>query len=186
MRFLHLRESGLSWKALREKLQGNRKRALAALFCVLALALLAASEWLPKRTETAQDPQLAAQQYASALEERLETLLSSIDGAGRTQVLVTLRSGEETVWARNEKADSTDDAQQTRAQSERTYVLVRSGSAETGLPLKIVSPQVSGVAVVCEGAADPQVRQNITQTLTSALGIGAGHVSVVPMQTERK
>lgn len=151
---------------------------------MLALVFLALSEWVPKHSEKTPETQ-DAQLFAEALETRLEDLLSSIDGAGKTKVLVTLRTGEETVWARSEKSDRSDDAQQTRVQSERDYILVRTGSAESGLPLKTVSPQVLGVAVVCEGAADPQVRQNVTQTLMAALGIGAGHISVVQMQSER-
>ena len=117
------------------------------------------------------------------LESRLAQLIRTIDGAGKTQVLVTLRTGEETVWARNDSMDS--EAEPSRTQSEQTYVLVRSGSDETGLQLKTITPTVQGVAVVCEGADDPQVQQRITQTVTAVLGIGAGHVSVVKMETER-
>lgn len=182
---MHLRASGLSWKALRAKLRGHEKQALIVLLCALALTFLALSEWLPRDAGQDAQVQTDTRQYAESLEARLSSLLSRIDGAGRTQVLVTLRSGEETVWARNEKSDSTDDADQSRVQCEREYILVRTGSTETGLPLRTVTPQILGVAVVCEGASDPQVRQNITQTLTAALGIGAGHISVVQMTSER-
>ncbi len=183
MRFLHLRENGLSWKPLLQKLRGDKKRAAVLLLCALALVLLVLSEWTGTRTktETAQQSQPVA--YAKQLETRLAQLIRSIEGAGKTQVLVTLRTGEETVWARNDTMESEADA--SRMQSEQTYVLVRAGSDETGLQLKTITPAVQGVAVVCEGADDPQVQQRITQTVTAALGIGAGHVSVVKMQTER-
>lgn len=145
--------------------------------------LLALSEWTGTRpkTETAQPAQPEA--YAKQMETRLTELIRSIDGAGKTQVLVTLRSGEETVWARNDTMEH--EADTSRLRSEQTYVLVRAGSDETGLRLKTITPGVQGVAVVCEGADDPQVQQRITQTVTAALGIGAAHVSVVKMQTER-
>lgn len=185
MKFMHLREKHPSWKKILDLLRGSKKRTAAILLCVLALVLLAASEWTGTRTSRSEPAQTQPDVYAKALENRLETLLSSIDGAGKTQVLVTLRTGEETVWAQNDKMDSQTDEGQTRVQSEQEYVLVRAGSDETGLRLKTIVPQVLGVAVVCEGAADPQVRQNITQTLTAALGIGAGHVSVVQMESER-
>ena len=151
--------------------------------CALALVLLVLSEWTGTRTKAEPTIQTQPQAYAKQLETRLAELIRSIDGAGRTQVLVTLRSGEETVWARNDRMDS--EADPTRVQSEQTYVLVRSGSDETGLQLKTITPTVQGVAVVCEGADDPQVQQRITQTVTAALGIGAAHVSVVKMETER-
>ena len=183
MRFLHLRENGPLWKPLLEKLRADKKRAVILLLCVSALILLVLSEWTQPRTktETAQPVQPTA--YAKQLETRLAELIRAVEGAGKTQVLVTLRTGEETVWARNDTMDSEADA--SRMRSEQTYVLVRSGSDETGLLLKTITPIVQGVAVVCEGADDPQVQQRITQTVTAALGIGAGHVSVVKMQTER-
>ncbi len=164
------------------KLRADKKRAAVLILCALSLVLLVLSEWtLPRaKTETAQPAQ---QTYAKQLEERLSKLIRAIEGAGRTQVLVTLRSGEETVWARNDSMDSEADA--SRVRSEQDYVLVRSGSDETGLQLKTITPTVQGVAVVCEGADDPQVQQRITQTVTAALGIGAAHVSVVKMETER-
>lgn len=180
---MHLRENSLPWKELLGKLWTNKKRAAVLLLCALSLVLLVLSEWTQPRAkaDTAQSAQPLA--YAKQMETRLAELIRSIEGAGKTQVLVTLHTGEETVWARNDTMDS--EADPSRVRSEQTYVLVRTGSDETGLQLKTITPAVQGVAVVCEGADDPQVQQRITQTVTAALGIGAGHVSVVKMQTER-
>ncbi|MBQ7541591.1 MAG: stage III sporulation protein AG [Clostridia bacterium] len=186
MKYLHLPENGPSWKTLLEKLRGSKKRTAAVILCVLALALLAASEFTGSRKAPTESTQTQADAYAKTLETRLAALLSSIDGAGKTQVLVTLRTGAETVWAQNDKMDTQTDESESRVQSEQEYVLVRTGGDESGLPLKTRTPQILGVAVVCEGATDPQVRQRITQTLTAALGIGASHVSVVQMESERK
>ena len=184
MRFLHKPAKNLSWKQIRERLLANKKRTLAVLCCLLALLLLALSE-LPVRRKTAQTEAPSDAQYAQTLEARLTALIEQIDGAGKTQVLVTLRTGTQTVWARNDKSDSDQGESQSRVQTEQNYVLVRNGSGENGLVLNTRTPQVLGVAVVCAGAGDPLVRQNITQTVTSVLGIGASHVSVVKMETER-
>ncbi len=171
------------WKPFLEKLRADKKRAAVLLLCLLALVLLALSEGVRPRAKDETAQALQPEVYAKQLEARLAELIRSVEGAGKTQVLVTLHTGEETVWARNDTMDSETDA--SRLRSEQTYVLVRSGSDETGLVLKTITPTVQGVAVVCEGADDPQVHQRITQTVTAALGIGAGHVSVVKMQTER-
>lgn len=181
---MRLRENGLSWKQLLGKLRANKKRAAALLLCVTALLFLLLSEWTGSRAKPETTRTAVPAEYAQQLETRLAALIRSIEGAGKTQVLVTLRTGEETVWARDDRMDS--EADTSRVQSEQSYVLVRSGSDETGLQLKTITPTVQGVAVVCEGADDPQVQHRITQTVTAALGIGAGHVSVVKMQTERK
>lgn len=164
-----------------EKAATNKKRAALVTLCVLATVFLVLSEWTAdKKTET-ETPQASETDYASQLEEKLSALLSSVDGAGKTRVLITLRSGAETVFARDDRLDT----EPSRTQSEQTYVTLRDGSRDTGLKLKTITPQILGVAVVCEGADDPQVRQAVTQTVTAALGIGASHVSVVKMRSER-
>ena len=159
---------------LLRRVTANKKKAAICILCLFAAALLVLSEWTGNAKEKT-PPAQTAETYARTLETRLEELIASIEGAGKTQVLVTLRSGEETVFARDDRFE----AEEGRTQSEQTYVTVRSGSDETGLPLKTVTPQILGVAIVCEGADDPNVRQAITQTVTAALGVGASHVSVV-------
>ena len=180
MKLMHLREKLPLWKMRLEQLGSGKKRALLVLLCVAAMLLLVLSEWTTQRKPTSESAQET--DYAAVLEQKLSTMIRRIDGAGETQVLITLKNGSETVWARNDKNDMDGE----RVQSEQTYVLVRSGSDETGLRLKTVSPQVLGVAVVCEGADEPQVRQAILDTVTAALDIGVTHVSVVRMQSERK
>lgn len=157
------------------RLTADKKKAAVLILCLLAAVLLVLSEWTDGTTKKEQTAQPAAADYARELETRLERLIASIDGAGKTQVLIVLRSGEETVYARDDRLDSGEG----RTQSEQTYVTVRDGTQEGGLPLKTVSPQVCGVAIVCEGADNPAVRQAVTQTVTAALGVGASHVSVV-------
>ena len=159
----------------------NKKKAAIGLLCLLAVFFLVLSEWTKDTEQKEAAPQTESEDYAAQLEEKLGALLSSIDGAGKTKVLITLRSGAETVFARDDRLD----VEEGHTQSEQTYVTLRDGSSDAGLPLKTVSPQILGVAVVCEGADTPQVRQSITQTVTAALGIGASHVSVVKMQSER-
>lgn len=180
MKSMRLQEKIPLWKARLEQLGSGKKRSLLILACVAALLLLVLSEWTTGRTKPT-SAQTQQADYAAELEAKLSSMLGAIDGAGETKVLVTLKNGSETVWARNDKTDTDS----THTLSEQEYVLVRSGSDETGLPLKTVTPQVLGVAVVCEGADAPEVRQAIINTVTAALDIGVTHVSVVRMQSER-
>lgn len=165
------------------RLTADKKKAAVLILCGLALVLLALSELAPTGDKTArtQETAVSDEAYAQALETRLTHLLEAVDGAGRTQVLITLRSGAETVFARDDRLDAAPE----HTQSEQSYVTLRDGSRDTGLALKTVSPQILGVAVVCDGANDPAVRQAVTQTVTAALGVGASRVSVVKMQAER-
>ena len=71
------------------------------------MLLLLASEFihLPKKQE-AETPSENIQteySYAEDLEKRLTNIVSSISGAGKTKVMVTLENGVESVYAADEK-----------------------------------------------------------------------------------
>lgn len=183
---MRLREKDLSWNRIRAVLTADKKKAAIVLLCLAAILLLLLSECVggAEKTPEPQQPQDTGQ-YGEALEEELSSIISCIEGAGKTQVMITLRSSAETVYARNGKVQKQEESDRTQSDEEQSYVLLRSGSEEKGLELRTNTPQIQGVAVVCEGAENPQVRQNITDTVTATLGVGASHVSVVKMQSER-
>ena len=99
-----------------------------------------------------------------SLEQRLEVLLSEIEGVSSPKVMVTLDSTAETVYARDEVPDR-----------ESSVVLVGS-SAKTALKESVVLPKVRGAAVVCDGAADPTIREKVVNTVAGVLGIGTSRI----------
>lgn len=86
------------FRALLEK--QNRTR-LAVVLGGAAMLLLLLSELLPATPPA--EPSTASASQASAYREQLEAqlqdLIGQIDGAGATTVMVTLETGEETVYA---------------------------------------------------------------------------------------
>ena len=107
-------------------LQSSKNRtSLAVAVGVLAMLLLLLSELLPgdsaqkMAVSTAQTT--AVSQYQAQLEQQLEGLISQLQGAGRTTVMVTLTTGEETIYA--------VDTQTGDLQQQETHVLLQDGSA---------------------------------------------------------
>ena len=87
-------------------LQNNKNRtALAVTVGVMAMLLLLLSELLPsgntQKTAASTVRTAAVSQYQTQLEQQLEELISQLQGAGRTTVMVTLTTGEETIYARS-------------------------------------------------------------------------------------
>ena len=85
-------------------LQNNKNRtALAVTVGVMAMLLLLLSELLPsgntQKTAASTVRTAAVSQYQTQLEQQLEELISQLQGAGRTTVMVTLTTGEETIYA---------------------------------------------------------------------------------------
>lgn len=165
------------WTAIFSKLFSNDKKAVNLLIIagVAGMLLLAVSEWLPAKS-TAAPAQAQADttvaQYEQQLETRLATLLGQVDGAGKVQVMVTLATKEETVYAQDTRTDENSTQQE--------HVLVNSGDTPA-LVETVDMPQIQGVAVVCEGGANPAVESRITQVVDVLTGVGASHISVTQM-----
>ena len=47
------------------------------------------------------------------------------------------------------------------------------------MKIKSVYPEIKGVAVVCEGASDPVVREQIVSVITALFDISSKNISVV-------
>ena len=133
------------------------------------MLLLLLSELLPAKAEPAAAstaPQEAAA-YQNSLEDRLETLISQMDGAGKTTVMLTLETGEETIYAL--------DTQSGQMQEQQTHVLLEDGSA---LAETVYQPQVRGVAVLCDGGGDVRVAARITEMVGALLDLPANRICV--------
>ncbi|MCL2300790.1 MAG: hypothetical protein FWC27_11680 [Firmicutes bacterium] len=123
--------------------------------------------------------------YERQLEERLCGIVSAIAGAGEARVMLTLDCGSEPVYAVQGKTDSkhsvSEGGSEESLNANKEYVIVGSGAGEQGLVLKMVEPQVRGVAVICRGGDDLIVRQAIVEAVTAVLGVGSNKVSVARM-----
>lgn len=148
-------------------LQSSKGRtSLAVAVGVLAMLLLLLSELLPGG-DTQKAAASTVSQYQTQLEQQLEGLISQLQGAGRTTVMVTLTTGEETVYA--------VDTQTGELQQQETHVLLQDGSA---LAETTYLPQVCGVAVLCEGGGDVRIAARITELLHSLLDLPTNRICV--------
>lgn len=142
---------------------------LAVLIGGAAMLLLLLSELMPTGTKSAAAstaPQETAA-YQTQLENRLETLIAQMDGAGKTTVMLTLETGEETIYAL--------DTQSGQMQEQQTHVLLEDGSA---LAETIYQPQIRGVAVLCDGGGDVRVAARITEMVGALLDLPSNRICV--------
>ena len=128
--------------------------------------------------------------YKNDIENQLEKILSSVKGAGNVSVMVTLESGQETVYVQQEKSvkdqsniSSDKSAQQTTKDSyENEVVMIEENNQKQALVEKILEPVVQGVVVVCSGADDISVVSDITNAVCIALNITSNRVCVIKMK----
>ncbi len=166
-------------KKLFSRVKADKRVALIVVAGVLGIIFLTLSELMPDKTENSKSEAADAgtqtvSEYEKNLEERLSSLISEIDGAGKTSVMLTLDCGDENIYASRDKLSETS--------SEKEYVLIENDGNQTGLLLKVTQPEVRGVAVVCEGADSSEVRQEITGLITAVLGVSTNRVNIAKMK----
>lgn len=101
------------------------------------------------------------------LEERLETLLGQIEGAGQVHVLLTEESGRETVFQTN---------------GEDTVLVETAERSESGLVRQTLEPTYRGAVILCQGADRPSVKLAIVEAVACVTGLGADAISVLKMK----
>lgn len=107
-----------------------------------------------------------------AFEEKLERILSRIEGAGETRVVLTLDGGSRQVLARDQERDG-------EGGGSNTVVTVGRGSGQQEVvPLQTVAPEFRGALVVCPGGGDAATRLKIIQSVSALTGLGADRISV--------
>ena len=192
----------MDWKAMKSKLNlksGKNKwlvmLAVGLIFLILAFPfgsekkedLEESSDSVSlqrEETETA----AAAVSYERFLEQRLEDILSHVDGVGQVEVMIVLKSSEEKVW-RVDRDNSYSITQETdqnggsrrvesQAVTENTILSGQTGKEEP-LLAKEMKPEISGVIISAEGGKSPQVQAEISAAVEALFDVPSHKIKVL-------
>ena len=154
---------------LKDLVQKENRARLAVLLGAAAMLLLLLSELFTPSEKPAAGSAAPADEsaYRQQLEQQLSDLITQVEGAGRTTVVITLESGEETIYALDTLSGQT--------QQQQTHVLLDDGTA---LAQTVCTPRVCGVAVVCEGGGDVRVAVRITELVGALLDVPSNRICV--------
>lgn len=173
-------------KKLSESSRLSKKKLLAVSLLMTGAVSLIFSE-ITKSETVAQDVpstslSYSSDEYITDLEKRLESIISSVDGAGETKVMITLESGSEEIYLHDyDYGENIDPSGKNIIERKDEYVIVDGDSGEKGIVVKIAEPKIRGVAVVCKGGNLPSVQARITEIVTALLDISSTGVSVAGM-----
>ena len=169
-----------------EKTKLNPKLLLVAVLLVTGIAALMLSELTSKEepvsapVETSESTDVY--EYEKRLEDRLVSIISAIEGAGETRVMVTVESGNEDVYLNNsDYGENIEPNGENSYEKKDEYVIVDGSSGQGGIVIRRAEPRVRGVAVVCKGAGSERVRAQIIEAVTALLDISSARVSVAKM-----
>ena len=131
---------------------------------------------------------ISLEQRREKLEKNLENIISGIQGAGDSKVLVTLETGTETVYAteernNNEASEDKSSGEITRKKesndTEKRFITVKdSEGTEHALAITEIEPKIKGVVIICPGGDDMLVKKRIVEATTTAFNIKSTQVCV--------
>ena len=163
----------------------NTDKKLKALICLglAGVLIIVISEYIPsddKKSETV-NVDYTYEEYVSSLEDKTEKLISEIDGAGRCSVMITLKNSNESVFAKNSEETSSDSSYSKNSE----YVLYDGQGGDSPILIKQYFPEVQGVAIVCDGADNTVVRENIINSVSSLFSVPVSRITVSKISNSR-
>ena len=148
-----------------------------------------------KQLATANNNQtLASSQYNNtesiSLEEKLEEILSKIEGVGSVKVFINYSESSETVamYNENSKKSTTEETDKTggtrkveQTDSQKEVIYQEQNGTKTPIVQKTVEPKIEGAIITAKGAGDINVKTNIIQAVEAATGLATHKIQVFTM-----
>ncbi len=127
--------------------------------------------------------------YEICLQQRLEKILSCVEGAGRVEVMMTFQDSGEKILNKDISQSSDtlteqDSAGGSRSSQENSYqenTILSGDSYSSGIPYVIQekTPCVEGILVVSDGGDSPVVVEKITDALSALFQLSPHKIKVL-------
>ncbi|MBQ1437539.1 MAG: hypothetical protein II125_03515 [Ruminococcus sp.] len=137
---------------LKKLFEGERAKRLIIIAGLAGLGLILASSLVDFSPSEPKGEEFSVTTYSTQIESDLQAVVSQIEGAGETKVLLTMENSVE-------------------------YVYLKDSTTKT----KEIQPHIRGVLVVCEGGDDPVAVERITTAVTKALDISTAKVCITKL-----
>ena len=138
--------------ALKNLFEGEMAKRLIIIAGLAGLGLILASSLVDFSPSEPKGEEFSVTTYSTQIESDLQAVVSQIEGAGETKVLLTMENSVE-------------------------YVYLKDSTTKT----KEIQPHIRGVLVVCEGGDDPVAVERITTAVTKALDISTAKVCITKL-----
>ena len=125
------------------------------------------------------------------LEEKLENILTKLNGVGKVNVLITYSESNQVIAMYNENSKESTTEEEDTSGGKRTIQEVdkRKDIAykeENGnkIPVteKIIMAKIEGAVIIAEGAKDASVKTNIVQAVEAVTGLATHKIQVFEMK----
>lgn len=181
-------------KTIKEAFLRNIKKdkaVMAILFlgiCGIMLVYLSTvfhSDADKEKTDSKMEERGISENYGRELEDRLEKVIKAITGEDDPVVMLTLENNGRHIYASDEKRNTQSDtggASEERQNSEEKQtdhiILKDANGTQHALTVTEIQPKVKGVVVVSRYAANPAIREKLTEAVCTVLDVSFAKVCV--------
>ena len=139
---------------VKKMFDSDKIRRIIIIAGIVGIALIFLSSYIDfgSFANQKEEEEFSVTTYSTEIQSDLQSVISKIEGAGQTQVLLTMENSVE-------------------------YVYLDNSTTET----KEIEPVIRGVLVVCEGGDDPVVIERVTEAVTKALDISTAKVCITKL-----
>jgi len=156
---------------------------IAVVLGAAGMLMILLSEFVPDSKEKpekaiSQTETTDSDDFKKRTELELKELLEHIDGVGECEVMISIESGTEYVYAENISRFSEDNADRRSEKLDEDIVITENGGTRQPLVRKIIDPQIGGVVIVCDGGGNISINERVQKAVSTALNISSTRVCV--------
>lgn len=134
---------------------------------------------IPQKEKTILQEPVMETAPENTLQEELSRILSQVEGAGKVEVLLTLKQGEEILYQTDEQRSRSETNQ---SQDRQTVLVDAEDRQKTGLIRQINPPVFQGAIILSQGAASAEIRLALTDAVVGATGLPYSSITVLKMK----
>jgi len=130
--------------------------------------------------------------YTEYLEAKLEAVLKTMEGAGNTKVMITLKSSAETIVEKDSptrrvsstEVDAAGGSRNTSDMDTGQETIFYTNAAGRQVPYvrKTIKPVIEGVLVATQGGNNEIIIRNITDAIVALFGVDEHKIKIVKMK----
>lgn len=167
----------MEWDSVKRKVNALfKKYKYAFLILLVGLVLMAIPSGRKEKEEVYTETKV---ETVPSVEERIESILSKIDGAGDVEVLLSQAKGERILYQTDMDESVSENGTTNRVS---TVLVTDTQRNENGLIVQVEPPVYLGAIVVSKGADNPSVKLAIVEAVSKITGLGANQITVLKMK----
>ena len=129
--------------------------------------------------EVSESETYTVEEYRQGLCDELGNMLASIEGVGRTKIMLTIDGTVRNIYATDNDIQQRETSSDKQSNEKQSCIVIRQNDgSEKALTIGQLMPKIKGVLVVCEGGDKEEVCIKVTEAVSAALDVTKSHICV--------